>query len=249
MSNFEHEFCNRARRMHKKLQKFGWAHNPHFTMEMDLNELESFVQTITPNQLKSADKDVGKRLHRLLYRCAFQPHFRAYQIVRASELPFLNDFSHHLEAAHTHYYRGDYFSAVLTFVPAIEGIMRSHAAETIQGIMTAKASHENGLRKGGEPIVYDASDASISDLLGAIAARSIPDATSNEHDHSRTLLTRDFLFDMLNHWIFCPIEEAERRGNFAITLLNRNGIQHAFRPDCYYTQADVGRLFLVMDIY
>lgn len=249
MPNFEHTFCNEARRLHKTLMRFGWAYNPHFASGVDCSELEAFAKSITPEQKKTRDSAVTQRLHRLLYRCAFHPHFRAYQLVRASKLPFISEFSHHFEAAHAHYYRGDYLSAVLTFVPAIEGIMRAHARETIADVMAAKAVHENKGRSASDCIELDETDALIPDLIGALRARPIPDKQAQKHDHWRTMLNRDLLCDMLTDWLFCPIAEAEAKGNYAITFLNRNGIQHAFRADCYYTQADVGRLFLLMDIY
>ncbi|MGA8099296.1 MAG: hypothetical protein WB810_11635 [Candidatus Cybelea sp.] len=215
---------------------------------LDFEGLKTFAKSITSEQKNARDAEVAKQLHRLLYRCAFHPNFRAYQLVRASKLSFISDFSHHFEAAHAHYCRGEYLSAVLTFVPAIEGVLRAHARETIADVMRVKAAHLNEGRPQTEWVELDESDAVIPDLIGALRARPVPNKETHTHDHWRRSLNRDFLCDMLTDWLFCPIAEAEERGNFAITYLNRNGIQHAFRADCYYTQADVGRLFLVMDM-
>ena len=52
----------------------------------------------------------------------FSPLVRAWQCHRASELPFIKNFSHMLERATLHYFRQDYLSAMMILVPVI-GLM------------------------------------------------------------------------------------------------------------------------------
>lgn len=241
MPSFEHTYVDQVRKLHKVLMNFGWALNPHFAVGMDLEELRSFAKGITASQRKTRDKAVAERLHRLLFRCSFHPRFRAYQVVRASTLPFLKDFSQHFESAHFHYFKRDYLSAVLTLIPAIEGTLRSHARETVEAVVSRRAARDQ--------VDLTSDDALIPELIAAIRNRELPAEGAHPHDHSRAVLNRDLLFDVLTKWLFCSLKDAEAAGNFAITYLNRNGVVHLFKPECFYTQADVGRLFLIMDIY
>jgi hypothetical protein len=221
--------------------RFGWALNPHFSVGMHFEELKRFARDITAEQKRLGDKTVAQRLHRLLFRCSFSPHLRAYQVVRASRLPFLEEFSHHLEVAHFHYFKSDYLSAVLTLLPAIEGTLREHASETVLAVLSAKPDAAER--------IYGRDDANVPELIGAIKLRPLPSPEPHDHDYQRCRLNRDLLFDVLMKWIYRPMRDAERARNFEITHLNRNGAQHLFNHECFYTQADAERLFLIMDLY
>lgn len=69
---------------------------------------------------------VERRLHEVVTLHVFNPNFRAFEIHRALSLPHLREFSHLLERAVFHYLKGDFLSAILVGLPAVEGMLRSY---------------------------------------------------------------------------------------------------------------------------
>lgn len=69
---------------------------------------------------------VERRLHEIVVLHVFNPNIRAFEVHRAKSLPYLREFSHLLERAVLHYFKGDYLSTILVGLPAVEGMLRTY---------------------------------------------------------------------------------------------------------------------------
>ena len=74
----------------------------------------------------SEKEEYQNNINEILTDVIFHPNFRAFFIVRSKEVKYINQVSHHLERATLHYYKNDYFSAVLCLLPAIESSLLSY---------------------------------------------------------------------------------------------------------------------------
>jgi hypothetical protein len=120
----------------------------------------------------------------------------------------LRQYAHYLERATLDYFKGDFFSTVVTLLPAADGVIRKYA----------------GWRLNGPRIRY-------KELPARIMQRPI--RQSGRHA-SRTTMFRYFLLRFLGEWFLIETKDA----NFAFSFLNRHIGAHAgskqreFLSDC-----------------
>jgi hypothetical protein len=143
---FEHDFKGDVLRLHRTLERFGWAYSPTFTLGMDFNDLQAYAKSV--KRKPPSDPEASRTIHRMLFKSTGSPRYRAYYLYRATILPHLKEFAHYFEAGQLLYFRREYLPAILTMLPSFEGVLRAYA-----GLGT---------------------DALIPDVFGAIKARPAP---------------------------------------------------------------------------
>ena len=123
----EQEFIYKYKEITETLSEYGWIISPYM-IGKDFNKVYALVLKIRNNSNPTqTEKTVFlEEINQLLTDIIFHPLFRAFFVVRAKELQYLKSFSHHLEKAILHYYKNDYFSAVLCLLPAVEGCLLSY---------------------------------------------------------------------------------------------------------------------------
>jgi hypothetical protein len=171
---FEKNYQASVRRVNNTLLNYGWAISPHHIIGSDFNELDDFCSRVEAGSV--GDKSlVYAEIRKRMASYAFRPHPRAFGIYRCTQLPHLKEFSHYIERALLHYYKGDFFSCVLTIIPAIEGVLRSQ-------------------------VNYTAPVAKMSEMFRLL--RALTPTTGEPFFVGRFPMYRDILIELLDRWIF-----------------------------------------------
>jgi len=151
----------------------------------------------------------------------FSPLMRSWQCHRASEIPFVQNFSHMIERATFHYFRQDYLSSIMVLVPVIEGIILRHSSTP------------------------------ISDFKKWSALKGFLDALVTEYRQPEMVTRfenyRNFLTTFLDKRFFCGGKTASQ--SFHDSVLNRNFILHMLGDEPFYNQHDCQTLFQLIDLY
>ncbi len=200
------------------LMDYGWFASPYMSGG-DFNQIFELCRAIQEKKIDLSKEDVEEKMYDILMPVIFHPNYRAFYIYRAKELLHLQKFSHHIERAILHYYKKDFFSCVLTLLPAIEGILLSHYGWEFKDDEKAPPQKK------------------ITNHLQNLAA----DSTKIE----RYGMYADTLFRFTKKWIFTPTDKAD----FSSSYLNRHYALHGLGTEHFYTASDCHRLILFLDLY
>lgn len=219
-AKFEIEWAANVDRINDAFVKYGWVINPHHIIGMDQEDVLSVVELI--EQSPGTDrKEMFDRITDVVLQSAFNLRFRAFYLYRATQLPHLKTFAHYLERALLHYYRSDFFSAILVLLPALEGVLRSHAGVEKTAGGDARPIIAKIEKKKPEPSFFA----------------------------GRYFLYRKWLMVALREWIFKQTGSAESKGDFDLSYMNRHYVLHGLGDGHFYSAADCARLFVLFDLY
>lgn len=216
MSDFETDFAD----LTPLLLKQGWLFPPKI-LGGELRELRRRCTALSaPPSLSTAERQhLESEIAEVLVFCAFHPNYRAYYVWLAMQQPHASAFSHLLEIAALHFFRGDFLSCIHCLLPAIEGVLRSHYA--------ACSPKQVNDPKGHDLRAFLRSPRQVHSYAGA-------------HE-----LYRNALSDFLGTWLWKSTNDAD----WELSHLNRHYIFHGLGAAHYYRESDCHRLFIFLDLY
>lgn len=152
-------------------------------------------------------------------RTYFAPHIRAFMIVRAKRLPYLNLISHYLDDAAIAFYRRNYFACANALATAIERLLLGH----VEWKFGEKNMHHPELRAA----------------VAALTARS-----GNIQMDGRFETYKQYVIRFLEEY-----QKPSNRANLSASRFNRAFIQHVNDDGSYYTYDDCITAFQFFDLY
>jgi len=164
---------------------------------------------------KSPPTDATSRLHverelnAMMLNITFHPNYRAAYVYRAKRTIHLVDFSHFIERAVLHYYKGDYLSCALCLLPAAEGVLRSHYAAS------PSASQDTSFKR-------------LSEFLSASPGQ-------NPNNQRRDMYGR-ILSRFLSRWLYSKTQSADFAFSYLNRhyVLHGLGVESFYRAaDCH----------------
>jgi hypothetical protein len=123
----EASFNSNVRAVNDVLLPLGRCVSPGFMSGADFTDIHR--RCIAISSALTAGSDVSTHVALIVEQIArhyFAPHIRAFMIVRAKKLPYLDLVSHHLDEAAMAFYRRNYFACANALATAVERLLLEH---------------------------------------------------------------------------------------------------------------------------
>ncbi len=227
-SNFEKQVLTRIEDLNRNLNSVCRVLLPMWITEPSVRYIENLAAQL-PNVQGSHQQDLLREIDMFIAREGFYPQLRAFQCYRATEVPFVQTYSHHLERATLHYFRRDYMSAILVLAPVIEGIILDHMQSPMTTIVRPNQifSHLQGLQPNHFNDPAYANDPRLPARFSSF---------------------RLMLVNFLQTRFFPSASAAQAQGNFAFSMLNRNYILHQLGSQSFDNLHDCQSMFQLFDL-
>ncbi len=134
-------FLRRVRSINEPLISVGRFCMPTYVQNSAVHAIEE----LTARWNAAAEPERSAHFERLLDRIAVEtmhPHYRGVQAYRAYQLAASRDVAVYLDKAHLHFYRQDYWSCMLTLLPAVEKLMLRHIGHLSTDQISTKEMRE-----------------------------------------------------------------------------------------------------------
>lgn len=215
----EAEFVRLFKVVNSRLLDWGWMFGGLMSAH-EVIAIEDLFRKLDRADITQDREYTLNEINELMLGHVFALSVRAYTVFRAREARSTAHVSHHVDRATFHYYKRDFFSCVLTLLPAIEGILLARLGWT----------PTSGLPKP-----------TFSKLIKCLEQAQIhqPGMATRFEMH------RDVLVAYLRRWIFQNHADMETD----VCYLNRHYALHCMGSGGYYSAADCHRLFTFLDVY
>lgn len=217
---FEADYNRNVRAVNDVLLPLGRCVSPAFMTGAAFSDLHR--QCIAISGAAAAGDDVSSHLTDVVEQIArhyFAPHVRAFMIVRAKRLPYLDLVSHYLDDAAMAFYRRNYFACANALTTAVERLLLQHVGW-----------------KFGDPNMHR------PDIRAAVAALS-PRSGDLWMD-GRFETYKNYVLRFIEAY-----QTPSKNANLSASRLNRAFIQHVNDDGSYYTYDDCVTAFQFFDLY
>ncbi|MDE2465239.1 MAG: hypothetical protein KGO02_16215 [Alphaproteobacteria bacterium] len=213
------EFQRKFEKTNRLLLELGWMQvqqMPNYQVDA-VEKLLDLYEASKP--MGNVDRPLNE-VNEIMLEHIFSPLVRAFTLFRMSLQPSTRAVAHHVEAATHHYYNKDFFSCVLSMLPALEGMLVAR-----MGWLAG-----SGIRRPP-----------FREVIESLSAAT----TTMPFFQSRFELHRDALTAFMKRWIFASHTDIDT----SVSYLNRHYALHCMGNGCYYTAPDCHRLFTFIDVY
>ncbi len=205
-----------------RLLELGWFVPPFITGH-DFEKLETVCDKIQIEEdTKEQDKkNLEREIDFVLSDIAFHPNFRAFFVYRTLELEHFSEFSHLYEQAVLCYYKREYHAAIMTLLPALEGIL----------LLYSGWKFDAGNRKP-----------SPKKLINKIIESQLN--SDHENLNKAFKMYKRIFTSFLEKWIYQDTSTAD----LSLSFLNRHLLLHGMHPKANCRPEDAYRLILLFDL-